>query len=336
MTVTLLRAPPPPPALPAGAAAPPADPARNGTLDHARLVAALGIVLFHSGAPGAAVGYAALPFFVMLLLVLAWPAAATRGFAAFAGGRARRLLVPWLCWSALYAALKLAEAALAGRPAASEFAPWMWLTGPAIHLWFLPFAFAACLAAAPLARLAGPAAGRLPFAPALAVLALAALALLGLAQTAGRPVPVAQWAFAAPAVPLGLAFALAAAAPPPHRRRRIAAAGGAGLALAAAALLLGWTAATPQYLLAAPALAACLLRPAPATRRSRAAADLALGVYLGHALVAALALRLLPVAPGSTALFLVTAAGSLALAAGLVAAAAWSRRSAAGPRPQPA
>ena len=50
---------------------------RNATLDLARLVAAFGIVLFHSGAPGASLGFAALPFFMMLLLVLAFDSAAT-------------------------------------------------------------------------------------------------------------------------------------------------------------------------------------------------------------------------------------------------------------------
>lgn len=69
--------------------------ARNGTLDHARLWAAFGIVLFHSGAAGAAIGYAALPFFIMLLVVLALPGAERAvSFNAFVKGRAIRLLRP--------------------------------------------------------------------------------------------------------------------------------------------------------------------------------------------------------------------------------------------------
>jgi peptidoglycan/LPS O-acetylase OafA/YrhL len=78
---------------------------RNGTLDHARLIAAVGIVVFHSGAPGAWVGYAALPFFLMLLIVLAWPAAERQSLPAFARGRAARLMIPWLIWSCIYGTL---------------------------------------------------------------------------------------------------------------------------------------------------------------------------------------------------------------------------------------
>ena len=96
---------------------------RNGTLDHARLVAAAGIVLFHSGAPGLAFGHAALPFFLMLLVLLGWNGAATTPFPPYARGRMERLMLPWAVWSTLYAALKIAEARVVGRSLATEFAP---------------------------------------------------------------------------------------------------------------------------------------------------------------------------------------------------------------------
>lgn len=47
--------------------------ARSATLDYARFLAAVGIIVFHVGAAGANIGYAALPFFLMLLVVLAFP-----------------------------------------------------------------------------------------------------------------------------------------------------------------------------------------------------------------------------------------------------------------------
>ena len=56
---------------------------RNATLDIARLVAAFGIVLFHSGAAGSLIGYAALPFFLQVLIVLGLPAAARQPFGDF-------------------------------------------------------------------------------------------------------------------------------------------------------------------------------------------------------------------------------------------------------------
>ena len=67
---------------------------RNATLDFARLAAACGIILFHSGAPGAFIGYAALPFFLMVLIPLALPGASRASFTAFAQNRAARLIVP--------------------------------------------------------------------------------------------------------------------------------------------------------------------------------------------------------------------------------------------------
>ena len=95
---------------------------RNATLDFARLTAACGIVLFHSGAPGAFVGYAALPFFLMVLIALALPVASRSSFPAFAQNRAARLMMPWLVWSAIYGTLKLAEVTITGKPLSSEFA----------------------------------------------------------------------------------------------------------------------------------------------------------------------------------------------------------------------
>lgn len=87
---------------------------RNATLDYGRFVAALGIVLFHCGGPGAMVGHAGLPFFTMALILLALPGADRQSFASFGSGRALRLLRPWLIWSAFYGTLKLAEVLVTG------------------------------------------------------------------------------------------------------------------------------------------------------------------------------------------------------------------------------
>jgi hypothetical protein len=282
---------------------------RNGTLDHARLVAALGIVLFHCGGPGAWIGYAGLPFFTMLLVVLALPGAGRQPPAAFAAARAGRLLRPWLIWSAVYGSLKLAEALVTGRPLASEFTPAMLLTGPAIHLWFLPFAFVACLAVYPLAR---HWTGAAPVMRPQAALAVAALAALGAAQAGPLPVPLAQWAFVIPSVFLGMAFALARG-----DRGRILAAAGLAAAVVAAGGLAGWTRGLEQLALAAGALTFCLLVRRPETPLSQLAAALALGVYLGHPLVASVLERLTPLEPGTAGFAAATLAGALALAFGL-------------------
>ena len=125
---------------------------RSATLDYARFLAAVGIIVFHVGAAGANIGYAALPFFIMLLVVLAFPGAERLDFRTYARSRAVRLLLPWVVWSLIYGSLKLAEVGLTNATIQSEFALWMLFAGPSLHLWFMPFAYATCLAIWPLAQ----------------------------------------------------------------------------------------------------------------------------------------------------------------------------------------
>ncbi len=281
--------------------------ARNATLDYARLVAAFGIVLFHSGAPGRSIGYAALPFFIMLLVVLALPGAAKIPFRSFAATRARRLLGPWLIWSAVYGGLKLAEVAVTGKALTAEFAPWMLLTGPAIHLWFLPFAFVTSLALHPLARLRPDPAG---LGMVVSVLLGVSLVTLALQQGTALPTPLAQWLFGLPAVLLGLGFALAQG----QRATLLATGAAVGLGLA---LALGWTQGLLQLALAGLALMACLFIRSPQTQASQLATETALGVYLAHPLIASVLERATPVTPHSLGFAVLTAGGALALTLGL-------------------
>lgn len=260
----------------------------TASYDYARLVAAFGIVLFHAGAPGAAVGYAALPFFLMLMILMGWSSAERSGLGAYMTGRAGRLLWPWLIWSGLYGGLKLLEVALTGQPLTSEFAPHMLLTGPALHLWFLPFAFVACLAIWPVVRLARkqPAALVAP-----AVCLCLALILHGARQGQVLPAPLAQWAYVAPAVCLGLALALMRHSPVRQ----------AGLicAFAAVAGIAGWQAGLMQIILAASAVVLCGRIHLPPSRLSAQAAAASMGVYLAHPLMFSLLDRLTPMAKTS-------------------------------------
>lgn len=269
----------------------------NASYDYARLIAAFGIVLFHAQAPGAQIGYAALPFFLMLMVVMALPGAARTQPGSYARARWARLMRPWLIWSAVYAALKLAEVALTGATLADEFAPHMLLTGPAIHLWFLPFAFVTCLALYPLARRC---AGRIG--PALALLALA-LALQALRQGPALPVPLAQWAYVAPAACLGLGLALLRSTPNLQA--------GLGLGFVALATLCGWTDGLAQLGLALAALLACGLVHLPPTWASGLAARASMGVYLAHPLVFSLLERTTPIAKSSLIFALLAAALAL-------------------------
>lgn len=159
---------------------------RNGLVDYARFVAALGIVWFHASAPGARAAYLALPFFLVLL--------STPSRASFAD-RAQRLLKPFLIWSVIYGAVQVLLALKHGRPALVWWQPEMLLTGTALHLWFLPFA----LLVYPLRHLSN----RPWLAALMPIAASAALALWG---GGGSAAPWAQWSFGILPVLLGIAW----------------------------------------------------------------------------------------------------------------------------------
>lgn len=278
---------------------------RNGTLEYARLLAAFGIVFFHVGAPGAGIGYAALPFFLLLLVVLAFPGAQRQTLFAYLHGRAQRLLMPWLIWSAVYAALKLAEVSVTGAPLRSEFSPGMVLTGPALHLWFLPFAFATCLALYPLAQLA-----RRSHPESLALLlAGAGVAILLVRQELSLPVPFAQWLYALPTVCAGCALALVWGRMP----AMLGILGG----FVIVALLSGAHTGLLQIVLAGSALILCVLCPLPATAFAQRAGTLSLGVYLAHPLILSVLTRTTRLPEGSLVLALLGCAGALVLTWGV-------------------
>lgn len=287
---------------------------RNATYDYARLLAAFGIVLFHADGPGAQVGYAALPFFLMLMISLSLPAAQTQSFGRYARTRAQRLLVPWLLWSGIYGILKLAEVLATSATWGDEFRLHMLLTGPALHLWFLPAAFVACLAIQPVVRRQPAFDGADQTAPtdqttlAIAVaLSFAALALLGLRQDQALPVPLAQWAYVAPAACLGLALALHRAQPLMALALTVGFIGGAWA--------LGWHQGLPQIALAALMLILCGVIRLPATRLSALAAQFSLGIYLAHPLVFSLLERSTSLSHTTLAYAAVATLGAMVVAA---------------------
>lgn len=159
--------------------------ARNGLIDYGRFVAAMGIVWFHSQAPGSRIAYVALPFFLVLLSI---PSTASLAV------RARRLLVPFVTWSLIFAMLRTALSLKNGN---TPFEWWDWtmiFSGTWIHLWFLPFAFLAALLAPwfqhPLASMG------------------AAFLAAGLMAVNGTPdlAPFGQWSFGVIPVLVGIAF----------------------------------------------------------------------------------------------------------------------------------
>ncbi|WP_252257619.1 hypothetical protein [Erythrobacter aurantius] len=102
--------------------------ARNQNIELVRIASALGIVLFHSGAPGAAIGYSGL---------IAFTALSTYFANSDATKLAKRVLVPWLFWSIFYFAWRFAAD---GNPFHDGLTP-LQSALYGTHLWFLPFIF---------------------------------------------------------------------------------------------------------------------------------------------------------------------------------------------------
>ena len=267
----------------------PYTPPQNATLDYARLIAVIGIIWFHAKAPGASIGYSGLAFFLMILMVLALPQILSYrtqrhrapALLRYTAARAQRLLLPWVIASALYGVLKLVEVAN-GASLDTEFTPVMWITGTAPHLWFLPFAFAMCLALWPLGIALRRYDARIDLPLSLVLLSCALLALWA-NQHANLPMPFAQWAYALPAVFLGASFALL-------RDQPVHVLGLAAL-FVFAALSAQWTAGLLQLTLASGALVICLLLPQHPSRWSGLCARAAFLVYLIHPAVITILVR---------------------------------------------
>lgn len=169
---------------------------RIGSIDALRVLGAFGIVLFHVKAPGAALGYAALPIFISLavLFALASNRQTTTSWQAM-----KRFLVPFAFWSLLYALLQTIDGGT------SPFAWFEWsdlLTGPAIHLWFLPFiaiSIPCCVALRSFLAQIDPT-------KLWVVAGLGSLASFALLSSFTLPDGPAQWVFGLPAVALGVAI----------------------------------------------------------------------------------------------------------------------------------
>lgn len=242
----------------------PSRPPRNGSIDLIRWLGSLGIVLFHAHLPGEFVGYAALPMFVMLLVYYGHDSSLQERFL--------RLMTPFAIWSVVYGLALGANGYLSGRSMTEVYKPWMLLTGPALHLWFLPYGVA-------FLALTRRLTGAWMWGIGVSVSALALWAI----NTHSLPIPLAQWSYVTPAAFLGLAMARSGLG---DRLLLL----GAGLSLIIWGL--GWSLLVPQLAIACVVTWLALrfpLRPTPLTNWMAATS---LGVYIVHPLLLAVAVRL--------------------------------------------
>ena len=217
-------------------------------IDLLRFLAAGGIVLDHSLAWGV-VGYPALGLFLILTSYFGVGSYRRSGGANFWASRAKRILIPWLFWCAVY---RVIWEVVSDEPFQLLSNPFTLLIGPSIHLWFLPFAAFALIFIPAIARDVETR-GQLT----IACIALVPLAvILGLIhaktglqgwELGGSPVPqpVPQGAFSLPIYVWGALAAVAHRLGAPHLTLLSAAVGSVIL------LALDWNMASYQLILCA-------------------------------------------------------------------------------------
>ena len=182
---------------------------RITSVDGLRILAAVGIVWFHTeGAPYRYIGYTGLPIFLLIFFSLITSHSSTDPARYFFKRRWNRLVKPWLFWSLLYGALRIVKGACSGE--AGSFQALLSLetvlAGTHIHLWYLPYAFVSGFLVYALSR------WTLRLNHVAVVLIATGIGLfLFVVNAAGlfssglmRPVP--QWEFGLAAVPLGFAI----------------------------------------------------------------------------------------------------------------------------------
>lgn len=228
---------------------------RNGLIDALRCICAVGIVWFHSEAPGHRAAYIALPFFLVLL---------SMPMRVQFRDRATRLLRPWLIWSAIFAAGESLRAFFLGQELFGWFQPSMILYGTMIHLWFLPFAFVAGYVLVPIHTY-----------PRVSIFVPIIAALFVSVMPHSQSPPFPQWFFGTVPAAAGAAFFAQKG-----NRRYLA-----FLSLLGAFLLLGILQPRPDnlvILLGSGLAMGAFMIPVPSNSLTKLAAQVSFPVYLSH------------------------------------------------------
>lgn len=119
---------------------------RYPLLDLLRIVAMLDIVMVHINNRYLLKGMG-LPVFIIVSIALATRRAELPAVGEVARKRAARVLLPWLVWTAFFGLNRWVWGTLdPEQDTAGLYYPWMILGGTSMHLWFLPFIYAAELA----------------------------------------------------------------------------------------------------------------------------------------------------------------------------------------------
>ena len=263
---------------------------RVWSLEYLRVAAAFAVVWFHHVAvPFRWIGPAGLAVFLLISFSLLARAATDLSPAAFAATRARRILLPWLFWSAVYLALGLLREWHSGVP---QIQPWMLATGFSLHLWYLSYLFVFSVLVYTV-RWCFPAADGFVGAGLCALLGL--LLFLANGVLLSGAVPYDQWLSALPTTLLGCVLGRIALVHSTAKRRALVAALLAGAAVVSFLRLVvpgrqGFDAFQVLFGLAAFCVVGGL--PLPPVAAVRVLAPLTLGIYVVHPLVMEVVVRM--------------------------------------------
>lgn len=181
---------------------------RIANIERLRILSAAAVVCFHTcGELSIARHLGTVGILVFLITLCAFvvnrpepldPAIAIRR-------KARRLLKPWLFWSMVYGILPVLKVVHRGVPFSDAFDWTMLVTGTRIHLWFLPFAFAAALLLVFVHRALADRPNPHIVTAAILMGVLSVFGFSIIQSCVQPPTPLRQWVLGAPAIVLGLA-----------------------------------------------------------------------------------------------------------------------------------
>ena len=212
--------------------------------------------------------------------------------------RWRRLMVPWLFWSLVYAVAFALHFWPDTSAIVAQYDRFTLLSGTSSHLWYLPYAFVLGVVAFVLQRWLRP----LPAAVQVAVLLLAFVACLAFDQWLGDlDEPCFQWVSSLASVPLGMLLAGLYGRGLLARRPAVTITLSMIVSLAGLALLYGidgWAHHLPRYMIAGGLVAAALSLPMRSpSPRTMELHHLIFGIYLTHMLVMIVLWQIRPYCP---------------------------------------
>jgi len=260
---------------------------RIANMARIRILAAFGIVWFHTEhSIGRDIGYAGLPVFLMVSCSLIAVYSYSYNINEFLTRRAKRLLAPWIFWSAVYVIFKFADSARKREVFWDQINLSMLVTGSSIHLWYLPYAFVAAILVYVLIRLTLKKMSFLTILAASCIGAGFVFASSVIMSKYSTPTPLGQWLFALGAIPVGFAFGCGCHLE--HRSRQIfwfVAIALAVLIACAALHILKFTHLVVPYSVAAVLLCAAHIWHGKLDGFSGLLDSMTYGIYLVHPLV---------------------------------------------------